>query len=233
MAVVIPLAMAYAGTFTAAQIAFTTIALAATGASAKVDKAAGRVFGEDTVKFANIAGAIYMAGSGMLTGGEASAAGGTAAAPDMSSAIAAAGDGGGAATTAAMGGPEAALSAVSGAGDSSTAAMTASNVSNAAPALQPQPQAGPVPQPKVAPPPNAGSSLADLPSRAADAFGRLDPRVQAALVQVGGGALSGYAQGKAREEELDRMEAENRRYRSGSNLPYWARSAIPIGGAKP
>ena len=65
--------MAATGVGTAAILA-TSLVLGATGANDKINAAASKVFGKDTVKIANIAGAMYMAyqafGSG-ATGGEA------------------------------------------------------------------------------------------------------------------------------------------------------------------
>jgi hypothetical protein len=70
--------MAAVGASTTA-IVVTSVALAVTGISAKIDKAASKVFGEDVVKFANIAGAVFMAagGSEWLSQAGASAGSGT------------------------------------------------------------------------------------------------------------------------------------------------------------
>lgn len=226
MAVIIPIAMAYAGA-TTATIAFTTIAMAVTGVSAKVDRAASKVFGEDVVKFANIAGAIYMAGSGAFGGGEAAAAGdGLGSVVDatggMETAVGSTANTGVPAAVDATGGLETATPPPSGVSEAT------SNVGVQLKPIEPQGALARAAQPKGD---SVAAKLGELPGKAADAFAKLDPRVQAALVQVGGGALSGFAQGKAREAELERIEQENRRYRSGSGLPYWARgAALPTPG---
>ena len=87
MAVVVPFVMAAAGA-SATTIAITSVAFAVTGISAKINKVAAGVFGEDLVKIGNIFGAAYAAWNGGFdiggSGGAAEAAGaaGTGAGAD-------------------------------------------------------------------------------------------------------------------------------------------------------
>ncbi|MBI5270697.1 MAG: hypothetical protein HY856_13580 [Burkholderiales bacterium] len=101
MAIAIPIIMAYAGTATAVSAAIgltaavgATVgsaivsigvgaALQASGINDKINKAASKVFGEDVVKVANIAGTIFLA-SQAFTGGADGAAGAESAVPDGS-----------------------------------------------------------------------------------------------------------------------------------------------------
>jgi len=69
MAVAIPIIMAVGFEATAATIIATSLVLTATGANAKINAEASKVFGKDVVSLANIAGAVYLAGSGGSAGG--------------------------------------------------------------------------------------------------------------------------------------------------------------------
>lgn len=96
MAVAVPFIMAASGTSAAIGAAVgisatmvTTIASVAfqvTGINDKINKAASKVFGDDLVKFANIAGAGYAMFNGGFDIGDAADAGGAASAIDPSSA---------------------------------------------------------------------------------------------------------------------------------------------------
>lgn len=64
----------------ATAITLTTVAFAVTGISAKINKAASKVFGEDLVQIGNIFGAAYGAFSGAFTGASSAAEAGANAA---------------------------------------------------------------------------------------------------------------------------------------------------------
>lgn len=72
MAVAVPLIMGAMGA-SATAIAITTVAFAVTGISAKINKAAASVFGEDLVQIGNIFGAAYGAFSGAFSGAASAA----------------------------------------------------------------------------------------------------------------------------------------------------------------
>ncbi|EJE50110.1 hypothetical protein PMI14_05315 [Acidovorax sp. CF316] len=95
MAIIVPILLSYTGAAAAigtavgisatAVTAIASVAFQVTGLNNKINKAASKVFGEDLVMIANIAGAVYGAVNGGFGGGGADAA---AAATDASSAMA-------------------------------------------------------------------------------------------------------------------------------------------------
>lgn len=227
MAVVVPLVMAAAGA-TATTIALTSIALAVTGISGKINKAATKVFGEDLVKVANIAGSMYLAfGGGFSGGGEAAAGaadglGGVVdATGGIETAIEMANNGG----TSLAGGYASAYGAdavVDATGGVETAVEAANNAV--------RPQAGAqlygrdaALEARQAPgsgaaraggsTPGAGGAKGVFESaggslgKAKDWFSALPERTQAAVIQAGGelvmGAAGGYARGKQVEDERE------------------------------
>lgn len=253
MAVVIPLiAGAIAGAAGATAIVATAISIGAglvanaTGISAKVDKAAGKVFGRDFVKAFNIIGAVYGAAGGFAGAGPSEVWG------NISGAF---GGGATAATTATEGAVEAgvggatdasSVNAVNGADLASdlVASTEAVNAGVAGPGamggdIGGQSLLGPTNQAPAAPswaqptPPVAGPQAAQsaVPTGSAGvstanetAIGKiwssLGDKGQAALIQVGGQMLAGVAQGKATEAEMKAAEERDRKYRSGSGRPW-------------
>jgi hypothetical protein len=55
------------------------------------------------------------------------------------------------------------------------------------------------------------------------AWNSMGDKTQAAVMQMGGQALAGAAQGKAAEEAEKQRIANENRYKSGSGLSYWQR----------
>ncbi len=82
MAIIVPIlvsygatALGYAATTATMLATATSVAFQVTGVNNKINKAAAKVFGEDLVMIANIAGAVYGAVNGGFTGGGGEAAG--------------------------------------------------------------------------------------------------------------------------------------------------------------
>lgn len=210
----------------------TGLVLSATGISAKIDKAASKVFGKDLVNFANIAGSIYLAGGAMGAWDTASG----------SLASAAAGGAGGVSPP--PGSLENAAFMEANAGG--VMADPTAGVAQANMGLNMDPTATPANQGVTQPTnPNASLKAAKLGTtpagtgtvdtatqKAAGIWNGLGDRTQAAALQIGGNILSGAAQGKAAQAaEAARIANENR-YRSGSGLSYWQQrpSYTPRGG---
>ena len=250
MAIAIPLLMMSAGAGTMA-IAATTLVLAVTGVSKKINDAASNVFGEDLVKAANIIGSVYIAYTSIAGAGGAEAgaeAGADAAAP-------AAGDAATSVTEAAAPTTEVAATA----GNGTAAADFAGNVptgsaaatTTAAPAastsLAPDVRAGVM---------GAGNSTATVQTTAEELaaqkateqaaqkgvtnsaqvkswWNSLDPESKAAVIQTSGsmlsGALSGYGEGKAASEQADiaRVQMQNKSTTVARVAPMRVTTATP------
>lgn len=240
MAVAVPIIMAAAGA-TTTQIIVTSLVLTAVGANDAINEAATDVFGQDLVNIGNVAGGLYLAFGGGFGGGF----GGVSGAESAGSVVDA------------TGGLETAAESVANAGamgvdysamvDRAAAKPVAGFDGGGAlgnvPASQPltiesSSALGQV-RPAVAASPasattnpftGAWDKAADLAGKAWDGFKNMDPKTQAALLQIGGGALSGWAQGK-QIQDMERMKQDfEARYRSGSGLPYWARAPKYAGG---
>lgn len=235
MAIAIPLLMMAGGAGTMA-IAATTLVMAVTGISKKINDAASNVFGEDLVKAANLIGGVYIAYTSIAgTGAEAAAGGAEAGAADAA-----------ATTDAATNVTEAATAAdtatTAAAGNGTAAADFAGNMPTGSAA---QAATAPVTAPTtLAPDAAAAASGGSTPTvqttaeelakrKAADAAAQkgaslggktgqvsswwngLSDQSKAAVIQTGGsmlsGALSGYGQGQKAEQEmaLARMRLQN------------------------
>lgn len=236
--------MAATGVGTAAILA-TSLVLGATGANDKINAAASKVFGKDTVKIANIAGAMYMAyqafGSG-ATGGEALDPG----AAGLETAGAAPLDGSGltgvsspltAAPDAVAGATEVtgAAAASPGGGALSTAAQggrldllapqsapgASFDIQTPATSAAAQPAASAAVAPQAPMAPSAPNPVSAAASKAGTWFSGLSPQAQGALVLVGGQTVGGWAQGRAQDRAAQAQRDYDAQYRSGSGLKKW------------
>lgn len=191
----------------------TGLVMAATGISAKIDKAASKVFGKDLVTVANIAGGLYLAAGG-FSGGEASggfAGDATAAGYDPGF-----GTSGGIIPTEVAG----AAPVWSQAGADTMGALVRANVDAAGgAATMAQAPAATIAQPQT----GVGGAL----SKVGAAWDKAAPTTKSALIQAGGNLLAGVAQGKAEEAAMDKRFEQEARYRSGSGLPYWQKAPNP------
>jgi hypothetical protein len=233
MAVAIPILIAAtaAGATAAAAIGISATALAigtglvlqVTGVNDKINKAASKVFGEKLVSVANIAGSIFLGATAAgLIGGAAEAAGGAlagagAAVPEgVSAGLEAADAAMGAGLPGVSGGGASALSGVDAAQDAANAAWRSGGAAEVA-------------ANKVAP--TAFDSSLNAAKQGATKVGEglktawnsMGDKTQAAVLQMGGQALAGAAQGKAAEEAEKQRIANENRYKSGSGLSYWQR----------
>lgn len=232
MAVAIPILIAAtaAGATAAAAIGISATALAigtglvlqVTGVNDKINKAASKVFGEKLVSVANIAGSIFLGATAAgLIGGAAEAAGGAlagaagAAEGGAQAAANAAWSAGGAAEVAGgagvsgLGGVEAAQSVANATFGSGGAAEVANGLK------APTEFQGALAQAK--------SGATKVGEGLKTAWNSLGDKGQSSLMQIGGQALTGMAQGKAAEEAEKQRIANENRYRSGSGLSYWQR----------
>lgn len=250
MAVAVPMIMAATGASAAVGAAIgvsatlvtaaTGVLVAATGIGAKINKAASKVFGEDLVNFANIAGSVFMAtggdvgdlfGGGAEAAGALSSAGGSLVDPLMAGADIA--------SAAAMPSFEVG-SVLGGAGDAAGALASAQpafgvqmpsfevgsvlgNGPAAAPGLQPASQPGGMP---------GGGAL----KTASEWWAKQSDPTKAALIQVGGNVVAGTAQGVAKAREMKDLRDERLRreaiFNSGSKLgsTYGPRTPVVRGG---
>lgn len=221
MAVAVPLVASWAASAMGASAMVSTMVSvgagllsSATGIGAKIDKAAGKVFGKDAVKLFNVAGTVYgMAGgfagqgpsqvmdnvSGVFSGAPAAPTG-----PEVSS-LQAAAEAGGPTTVDAFGNF----------GQPPTASSTGNPFNfnatgaEASPGFTaPQTVAPPVQQPPQ-------SSLSKM-------WESLGPQGKAAAIQAGTQMVAGIAQGKAAQAQLD-AEEERRRKREAPITGYMGR----------
>lgn len=250
MAIAIPILLmaTEAGVAMAAALSISTgmlaagagLVMAATGISAKINKAASNVFGEDLVNFANIAGSVALAAGWDPSAMMNSMSGAAANAGNAATAA-------GGAVDAASGALPAAANAAPGAFDAADAAMAvdAGNATSYTGAMPSGDAAGGAASPSTASPqaapatPPSGGDGVDLMRRGersysnsaeaaavktyappADSSGggalkkwydAQPAQVKAALVTTGGQALAGVAQGYSRNSELTRAEAERKR----------------------
>lgn len=225
MAIAVPLVLAAAGASTGVIVGI-TVAAAVTGISAKIDKAATKVFGKDLVLAANLVGAAYMAWSGGAFGG--GEAGGAAAAEAGAAGAAEAGAGAAAGTEAAA--ASGGVLDVGAAMNSAELAGTAASTQTAAPAaaVAARPAAAAADTANTAAAEAAKKAAADaaakeagkkvvtdgFASKVGQAWDALGDRGRAATIQIVGGVLQGAGQGKAEDEQ---REWESR-YRSGSGI---------------
>lgn len=246
MAVAVPFAMAATGASAAIGAAIgvsaglvtaaTGVLVGATGIGKSINKAASKVFGEDLVSFANIAGGIAMAAGwnpadtwASVTGGGA-AGGGALAAPDLMTSDTGVGgaSAGGAAnvdlstTDIGIGGASAgqpggveglrSLERVTGAGE--PAARSYESAVNAVT--------------KPAAPISGKAGMGAL----SDVWDKLSERERAALITTGGQALAGAAQGWSRAKDSAKERAERRRregvFQSGSGLTNTYGPRVPV-----
>lgn len=231
MAIAVPLLMMAAGASTAA-IAATTLVLAVTGISAKINKAAANVFGEDLVKAANIVGGVYLAYTSLTAGAGGEAAAGDAATTGAEGADAAANaaDATTSVTDASTALPPDVSVGTTGAGGSTAGAdavidtTTEAATSTAAPTVTANGTAGadyaghtPVGQAAGAKDqvnyfnmrtdPKVAALSNSTNKQVASWWDGLSAQEKAATMQVGGtmlsGALSGYAQGQKADQEME------------------------------
>ena len=189
---------------------------AKTGISAKVDRAASKVFGKDVVKFANIAGAVYGAAGGFAGAGPS----------EVFSNISGAFGGAASGASSAAGGLGSAVDAT---GGIETAVEAAGNMGGA-PSFTPGAMGGDYGGAPNGPggsgafrPGASGSGPANQPQGAlSKLWGGLGASGQNSLIQVGGQVLSGIGQGKMQEEQMRREDERDKRYRSGSTVG-WGR----------
>lgn len=246
MAIIVPIIMVAMGAGTALTVGV-SLALAATGINAAIDKAASKVFGKDLVKIGNIAGAVFMGaqGAGLF---DSAASAGTSAVSEGASAVSGmdlAADAGTAASSAgnsvsaaagamdgaAQGGALQAMGSgsngqwdVPGSGISADQARYGAVENSAASTAKPAgaPTAGGAPStapPPGAPPKPTSDSVWD---KATGAWKSLGDRGQGALLQVGGNLLSGMANSAAQAKAAADQRAYESKYRSGSGLTQWA-----------
>jgi len=241
MAIIVPIVLAAAGASAAVTIGV-SLALAVTGISAKIDKAASKVFGKDLVTVASIAGAVYLAYSGGAFGGggesSASAVSNVSALdPSEFGALAGAENAAGSVTGAASGATQQGGALANAAGDTSFDAwdfnpaggggggISADQarygmLENSAAASGGNPAAGAsTATPPGAPPKPFADAVWD---KVTGAWKSLGDRGQGALLQVGGNLLSGMANGAAQAKAAADQRAYDSKYRSGSGLTQWA-----------
>lgn len=248
MAIAVPVIMAATGVGAGAILA-TSLVLGATGANDKINSAASKIFGKDTVKIANLAGAMYMAyqafGSG--AGGSESLDPGAAG---LETAGAAPLDGSGltgvsspltAVPEAVAGATDVtgAVSATPGGGALSAATGPGARLDLLAPQAQPgasfdiqtaatseaaQPVLGAAvaPQAPMAPAaPSGANAVSNVINRVGSTFKGMSPQAQGALVLVGGQVVGGWAQGRAQDKAAQAQRDYDAQYRSGSGLKKW------------
>ncbi len=232
MAVAIPLlASAAAGAVGLGTVAATAVSIGAglvaakTGISAKVDKAAGKVFGRDAVKVFNIAGTVYGAmggfagqGPGQVWDNISGAFGGAAA-----SASSVPGTG-----IDATGGMETAVDSFGYVAQPDIGAMGGDyagtqyqqqpQVDGALPAVRGQPPGAPAASGAGAQGPGTADKIKAWWDNAGD-------RTRAQVLQLGGQVIAGIADGASREKEIKAAEARDARYRSGSTRR-WSGGAL-------
>lgn len=250
MAVVIPLIVAYGAAAAGATAAVASMAAigaslvaGATGVSAKIDKAASKVFGKDAVTAFNIAGAIYGSFGGFSgtspsgvwdnMGGAFSGAGAAAGGADKATSAAWADPSAKADTLTAMGATDGASVASMQNGIAAEGAMGGdwTGVQYSGPEAQQGAMGGDLEgvQYSRATGPAANTSLPRETAKVADTVvnlkndepGALDrfwnslgDKGKASLIQAGGQVLGGYAQGKMQGEMDDRARADyERRHR--------------------
>lgn len=222
MAVAVPLVASWAASAMGASAMVSTMVSvgagllsSATGIGAKIDKAAGKVFGKDAVKLFNVAGTVYgMAGGfagqgpGQVVDNISGAFSGAPVGPEAG-ALQAAAEGGAASpvasTTDAFGNFGQAPSAPTSGnpfGFNATGAEAAPGFTTPAP---------------VAPPTAPTSSLSKM-------WESLGPQGKAAAIQAGTQMVAGIAQGKAAQAQLD-AEEERRRKREAPIVAGWGRPA--------
>lgn len=240
--------MMAAGTSTTVMMA-TTLVLAATGISAKIDKAASKVFGSDIVKFADIAGAVYMGVNGGMGGSEgAEGASATTAADDareLTNASEMAGENAASATTGAS-------AATTGASTIDATSAVTNGASQATQGVLSQAAAGDVAGQGLVSQGAAGGGInapiatgaaADTSQAAATGMNAAPKQtlfekltagptaddvqrasMRGALIQMGGNLLAGAAKGYADAKQLEEQRAWQRQqdaiYRSGSGYDY-------------
>ena len=178
----------------------------ATGIGKSINKAASKVFGEDLVKVANIAGAIYMAVDG-FSGSEGGAS------TDVSSANAVNGmDAASDAASAAAGGGQAGYGALDAAGNATQ--LAGADAANAAAKFTSS---------------AAKAATPDLLSTTAKYLG--NPKVQGSLISAGGEMLARKQEIDAQEEALEKQRAwqqeDQKTFKSGSGLKtYYTRRPV-------
>jgi len=221
MAVAIPLIMAAAGASTAA-IVGPSLVLSAVGANAKINKAASRVFGEGVVKFANVAGGVFLAAS--AAGAFSDPASAAGAFSDPAAAAGAAGAELGPTAGGYVNGADLASDlAASGRGAlAAVAPSTAGASAQVAGAMPPPTPVGPAQQFAS----NIGKGVDKAVGLVKSAMPTGD-YARGALITTGGQALAGWAQGKQQEQAEQAQAERDARYRSGSGLRYWAPPAGP------
>ena len=237
--------MAATGVGTAAILA-TSLVLGATGANDKINAAASKVFGKDTVKIANIAGAMYMAYQAFSGDGLAGADALDPAAAGLETAGAAPLDGSGltgvsspltAAPEAVAGATEVTGAAVAspGGGALSTAAQggrldllapqsapgASFDIQTPATSAAAQPAASAAVAPQAPMAPSAPNPVSAAASKAGTWFSGLSPQAQGALVLVGGQTVGGWAQGRAQDRAAQAQRDYDAQYRRGSGLKKW------------
>lgn len=243
MAVAIPILMsatgataAVAGALGVSAMAVTVgtgLLVAATGIGAKVNKAASKVFGEDLVSFANLAGGLAMAAgwdpAGMLGGATEAASGALAtAAGQTADQMSTLNDlAGGGLVDAATSGAEAyiAPSLTQMVEPSAGSVFEGFNKATGAPNLD-----------RLSISSNGASVAAgDLKTDGALAtaskwWDKQTPQVKAALIQTAGSAVSGAAQGYAHAKDQERQDSRDRVYKSGSGVRFNYGSKAGKGG---
>jgi hypothetical protein len=236
MAIAIPILIAAtaAGATAAAAIGIsatmlaigTGLVLQVTGINDKINKAASKVFGEKLVSVANIAGSIFLGATAAgLIGGAAEAAGGAmagaagAAEGGAQAAANAAWSAGGAAEVAGGAGINGTASALSGVDAAQDVANAAWRSGGAAEVAASKASATPFDSSLRA----AQQGATKVGEGLKTAWNSMGDKTQAAVLQMGGQALSGASAGKAAEEAEKARIANENRYKSGSGLTYWQR----------
>lgn len=241
MAVAVPLLMGATGASAAIGAAVgvsagivtaaTGVLVAASGVGKKINKAASKVFGEELVSFANIAGGVFLAaggdpgsifGGGGSGGGALASAGGIDGMSAFESAASTAGQG------QALVEPFAAVAQQADPFAQAASGFEMGSIIGNGPAAM-DPRVPPVSQPGGMP---GGGAL----KTASEWWSKQSDPTKAALIQGAGQVVSGAAQGYAKAAEMKDLREERRRreeiFNSGSrmNATYGPRAPVTRGG---
>lgn len=206
----------------------------ATGIGKSINKAASKVFGEDLVNVANLAGGIALAsgwnpgetwsslagsssGGGALSSGVGAPAGGAQPAMDLSTSdigVGGASAGGGAAQVVDQPASAMRLAERNSYSSDPNAAATRAAVDRGAVQASP------------------GGALSRVLDKASEAWDKAGDRTKAALITTGGQALAGMAQGYETAKDRAEKRRRERIYQSGSGLTntYGPRTSATSGG---